>query len=244
MTGFFKQKSVRVVFYSFLVSIVAFAGASIASAETIAIIGTGNVAKALGPEFASLGHTVVYGSRDPSRPKVAELVASTGEGASATTPSDAAGSAGIVVLAVPGMAVTSVTLGLGNLSGKIIIDPTNPLGRGADGLFEHQVETSNAEIIQSLAPESHVVKAFNTLNWTTMVDPGLSGGPVTIPLVGDSDAAKNKVAELITGMDLEPIDLGPLRHARYVEGMLILWINNRYAGGEAFDYYLRKTPPE
>jgi predicted dinucleotide-binding enzyme len=147
------------------------------------------------------------------------------------------------VLAVPGELVESITISLGNLSGKIIIDPTNALRRNADGYFEMDVSTSNAEVIQEAAPGAFVVKAFNTLNWRTMVDPALAGGPVTIPLVGDSSEAKGKVAELVEGMGLEAIDLGPVRHARYVEGMLILWINNRFTSrGEAFDYYLRKTP--
>ena len=149
MTDVSMQKSVRDFCFSFLLSIIIFGSPSLAAAETIAIIGTGDVARALGPEFASLGHTVVYGSRDPSRPKVAELVAAPGDGTPATTPADAVVSAEIVVLAVPGMAVTDVTLGLGDLRGKVIIDPTNPLGRDDDGFFAHQVETSNAEIIDT-----------------------------------------------------------------------------------------------
>jgi predicted dinucleotide-binding enzyme len=214
-----------------------------ARAETIAIIGTGEVAQALGPEFAAQGHTIIYGSRDPARNDVAELISRTGSDASATLPPAAAGAASIVVLAVPGELVESITISLGNLSGKIIIDPTNALRRNADGYFEMDVSTSNAEVIQEAAPGAFVVKAFNTLNWRTMVDPALAGGPVTIPLVGDSSEAKGKVAELVEGMGLEAIDLGPVRHARYVEGMLILWINNRFTSrGEAFDYYLRKTP--
>ncbi|RLA22782.1 MAG: hypothetical protein DRQ63_12350, partial [Gammaproteobacteria bacterium] len=48
------------------------------SADTIAVIGTGSVAKALGPEFAALGHDIVYGSRNPARDSVKELVARTG----------------------------------------------------------------------------------------------------------------------------------------------------------------------
>ena len=60
-----------------------------ASAETIAIIGTGNVAGALGPEFAAQGHTIVYGSRDPSTSDVKILVKETGNGASATSPAEA-----------------------------------------------------------------------------------------------------------------------------------------------------------
>ncbi len=210
-------------------------------AETIAIIGTGNVANGLGPQFAKLGHTVVYGSRDPSRDKVKDLVESTGNGASASTPAQAAASADIVVLAVPGGAIETVTKGLGDLAGKIIIDPTNPLRRREDGLFEMSVETSNAELIQGWAPDAFVVKAFNTLNWRTMADPDSAGGPVAIPLVGDNAEAKATVASLVEGIGLEPIDVGPIRHAHIVEGMLILWLNNQYVTGQPFDFHLRKV---
>ena len=211
-------------------------------ADTIAVIGTGQVAGALGPEFAALGHTIVYGSRDPTRDEVGALVERTGASASATTPAESVIGADIVVMAVPGTAVETVTKSLGDLSGKIIIDPTNAVDRSADGHLQLVYATSAAEIIQDAAPGAHVVKAFNTLNWRTMVEPDSAGGPVSIPLVGDSAAAKATVAALVEGMGLEAIDLGPLRHARHVEGMLLMWIYNRYAGGggAAFDYHLRK----
>lgn len=211
-------------------------------ADTIAVIGTGDVAGALGPEFAEQGHTIVYGSRDPSRDVVRALVERTGNAASATTPAESVVGADIVVMAVPGTAVEVVTKGLGDLSGKIIIDPTNAIDRSNDGYLELVYDTSTAEIIQGAAPGAYVVKAFNTLNWRTMVDPDSSGGPVSIPLVGDSAEAKATVAELVEGMGLEAIDLGPLRYARYVEAMLLVWIHNRYGAGDgpAFDYHLRK----
>ena len=212
-----------------------------AVADTIAIIGTGDVGQALGPAFSKQGHTIVYGSRKPERGKVRALVEKSGDGASATTPAEAVVGADIVVLAVPGMMVDEITLGLGDLSGKIIIDPTNPLQRKLNRL-EHGVDTSNAEIIQSAAPDAHVVKAFNTLSWKAMADPSSAGGPVSIPLAGDSGKAKKKVAELVTGMGLEPIDVGSVKDARWVEGMLILWINNRYGSmRNSFDYYLRRN---
>jgi NADPH-dependent F420 reductase len=227
-------------FRAALAAAIIFFGAP-AVADTIAVIGTGDVGGALGPAFAGQGHTIVYGSRDPDRGKVKELVERTGELASATTPADAASQADIVVLAVPGLMVEEITKSLGDLSGKIIIDPTNPLERRMNRL-EHAVDTSNAEIIQAAAPDAYVVKAFNTLNWKTMVDPDSAGGPVSIPLVGDNGRAKKKVAELVSGMGLEPIDVGPLRDARWVEGMLILWINNRYGSMRpSFDYHLRKN---
>jgi hypothetical protein len=211
-------------------------------AETIAVIGTGDVGAALGPKFAAQGHVIIYGSRDPSRDKVQRLVEQTGKNASALVPAEAVSQADIVVLAVPGLMVEEITRSLGDLSGKIIIDPTNPLKRGSTGL-EHAVATSNGEIIQAAAPDAHVVKAFNTLNYRTMIEPASAGGPVSIPLVGDSDSAKNTVAQLVAGMGLEPIDLGGIANARWVEGMLILWINNRYGPNkrESFDFYLRKT---
>jgi predicted dinucleotide-binding enzyme len=214
---------------------------SFAFADTIAVIGTGDVGGALGPAFSKQGHTIIYGSRDPERGKVRQLVELTANGASATTQAEAAAQADIIVLAVPGMLVEEITLALGDLSGKIIIDPTNPLQRKLTR-FVHAVDTSNAEIIQAAAPDAFVVKAFNTLNWKTMVDPSSAGGPVSIPLAGDNGRAKKKVAELVTGMGLEPIDVGSVEDARWVEGMLMLWINNRYGSTRnSFDYHLRRN---
>jgi predicted dinucleotide-binding enzyme len=213
----------------------------IAHADTIAVIGTGNVGAALGTEFAALGHTIVYGSRDPSSSDVADLVARTEGDASATTQAEAVNGADIVVLAVPGMLVEEITKSLGDLSGKIIIDPTNPIDRSGPE-FRMGVTSSNGEIIQFTAPNASVVKAFNCLSWQTMIDPELSGGPVSIPLAGNSSDAKATVAELVEGMGLEPIDLGGIENSHWIEGMLIMWLNNRYGGErEPFDYHLRKN---
>lgn len=231
----------NVIRYALLTSLVAFS--CIASAERIAIIGTGDVAGALGPEFAALGHDIVYGSRDPLRDTVRDLVERTGGNASATTQAESVIDADMVVLAVPGGLAAQITTNLGDLSGKIIIDPTNHIISDADGMPSIGADPSNAELIQAAAPDAFVVKAFNTLNWRTMVDPDSSGGPVSIPLVGDNADAKAAVAALVEGMGLEAIDLGPLRYARYVEGMLIVWINARRAG-QGFDYHLRRNPAQ
>ncbi len=211
------------------------------AADTIAVIGTGRVATALGPQFAKLGHRIVYASRDPARDSVQALVAATGSTASATSPAAAAEQADIVVLATPWRATEEVVKGLGNLAGKIVIDPTNAYARTADGLREMAVETSMGELIQSWAPEARVVKAFNTLHARTMANPDIAGGPVTIPIVGNDEAAKDTVAELVTGIGLEAIDLGPIRYAHNVEAMLMLWTNARILGSP-FDFHLRRQP--
>ena len=214
--------------------------AGAAGAETIAIIGTGDVAGALGPEFAAQGHTIIYGSRNPDRKEARTLVGKTGQGASVMSPGDAAQAAEIVVLAVPGTLVGDIVKGLGDLSGKIIIDPTNPLKRELTK-FHHAVDSSNGEIIQAIAPEADVVKAFNTLGWKTMIDPATAGGPVSIPLAGNSPEAKATVSNLVTGMGLEPIDVGGIEHAHWLEGMAILLLNNRFGARDSFDFHLRKN---
>lgn len=226
-------------FSSLLILCVAFC-CTTTSAETIAIIGTGNVARALGVEFALQGHTIVYGSRTPASSKAQNLVAETSDDASATTPSDAITGANIVVLAVPGTLAKEIAEGLGDLSGKIIIDPTNPMERKLM-TFHHAVVTSNAQIIQDIAPKADVVKAFNILGWKTMIDPETAGGAVSIPLAGESASAKKTVAKLATAMGLEPIDVGGVENAHWLEGMAILLLNNRYGTRDSFDYHLRRS---
>ena len=84
-------------------------------ADTIAIIGTGQVAKALGPEFASQGHEIVYGSRNPDGESARDIVAMTPGDTKVMLPKDSVRDAHIVVLAVPGNLVDEITRGLGNL---------------------------------------------------------------------------------------------------------------------------------
>lgn len=222
--------------FSFLVLLFA---ANIALADKIAIIGTGKVGSALGPSFASLGHQIIYGSRDPERDSVKELVSKTGPGASASLPKEAAQTADIILLAVPWSAARDSLRSLGNVSGKIIIDATNPAKYLSSGYAEHTVSSSNGELIQRWASKAKVVKAFNTLSYRTMQNPNSAQGPITIPIVGNDKDAKAKVAELAEGIGFEAIDLGPIEYAHEVEGMLILWLNAR-RHEPAFDFYLRK----
>jgi predicted dinucleotide-binding enzyme len=212
-----------------------------AAADVIAVIGTGRVGSALGTELAAQGHTIVYGSRNPTTEAVSDLVARTGNGAKATFQTQASDGADIVVLAVPGMLAGDITKNLGDLSGKIIIDPTNPLNFTAEGV-RHGVPTSNGEIIQAAAPGAFVVKAFNVLSWEYMIDPAASGGPISVPLAGDSDAAKARVAEIVKSLDLHPIDLGAIAQSRWIEGMAILLIHNNFTPLPSFNFHLRELP--
>jgi predicted dinucleotide-binding enzyme len=180
---------------------------------------------------------LIYGSRQPDRRDVRDLIATTGNGATAALPSQAAARADIVVLAVPWDAVRDVVESLGDLSGKIVVDPTNPRITMPDGFRDYAFDSSNAEIVQALAPAASVVKAFSTLGSYTMLDPASAGGPVTIPIIGDDTAAKERVAALVREVGLEPLDVGPLRYARVIEGLHFLRYNSRQMG-HSFNYYL------
>jgi hypothetical protein len=234
---------VRKIFRSCLAAAAVAAGSGLSTgeaiAETVALIGTGNVGAALGRRFAEQGHDVVYGSRDPAAADVRALVATTGHGAAALPPAEAAARSDIVVLAVPWSAAEDVVRGLGDVRGKILVDPTNPRVMASDGFADYPIDDSVAERIAALAPGAHVVKAFNTLGAETMLDPKLANGPVTIPLVGDDRAAKARVAALAREIGLEAVDVGPLRHARIVEGLHYLRANA--LGGRINYHFPRDT---
>ena len=211
------------------------------AADTVAVLGTGRVGAALGPQFARQGLNVVYGSRDPLKPAVRALVARTGPGTRATSAAEAVAAAQYVVIALPWSATEATLTGL-DLAGKIIIDPTNAIRTNAAKQMEMAVDTSAAERIQEIAPKAQVVKAFNAVGSHVMADAAAGGGPVTIPLVGDSVDAKAKVAALVQRMGFETIDLGPLRNARALEGLAILYMVPYLSGRreDAFEIYLRK----
>lgn len=209
-----------------------------AQAETIAVIGTGNVGSALGQRFTEIGHTVIYGSRSPMREDVQSLMLLSGPNASAATPLEAAQQANIIVLAVPWDVVEEVVGGLGDLSGRLIIDPTNPRVIAEDGLRDFVFHDSNAERIKALAPEAFVVKAFGSLGDYTMLEPELAGGPVSVPLAGDDANAKSTVAELISNMGLYPVDIGPLRYAHIIEALHYLRYNAGVFNGARINFYL------
>jgi len=211
-----------------------------AYADTIAVIGTGNVGMALGTELAQQGHDIIYGSRSPLGLKALDLARKTDGDASTAMPDEAAARASVVVLAVPGLVVEDVVKGLGDLSGKIVIDVTNPLLMEDPMVFSYGVETSNGEIVQAAAPDAFVVKAFNTVNWQSMIDPEDSDGPLYVPIVGNDQAAKEKVAGFVEEMGLVPFDLGSIETAHWTEYSVVVSLNNQFSERANFDLVFRR----
>lgn len=191
---------------------------------TVAIIGTGDMGNSLGPKVAGLGYPVVYGSREPSRQTVRALVQQTGENASAASQRDAAAQAQIVILAVQWPPMEKVAQSLGDLSGKILVDVSYPVRRGADGYMEHSVEPSAGELIQLWNPRAKVVKVGIPSSYI-VDDPTTLGATPTVPIAANDREAKEMVARLIAGIGLDPWDAGPLRFSRSIESFgLLFWV--------------------
>jgi 8-hydroxy-5-deazaflavin:NADPH oxidoreductase len=184
----------------------------------IAIIGSGNVGKALAGSFTRAGHDVTLTASNPDHAR--DAAAHSG-GRAAASNRDAAAAAELVVLAVQQPAVDGVLAELGDaLAGKVVVDVTNRVdpanpGSTMDG-------TSAAEQIQARAPEARVVKAFNTAFASRQADPVVEGVALDAFIAGDDDQAKQAVAELAGSIGFRPIDAGPLVMARALEAMALL----------------------
>ena len=208
----------------------------------IAIIGTGDMGDSLGPRFVDLGYEVVYGSRDPEGEKAQGVVELTGGNTRATTQRDAAQAGDIVILAVPWPAMETVAQNLGPLDGKIVIDVSFPHEQGDDGYYVPMLETSSPEMIQQWNPGARVMKAFALQASYVIDDPGVVGGPVTIPIAADDREAKEQVARIIVEMGLDPVDAGPLRYSRELEAMQRLYGVPFFQRREAaWEFYFRRS---
>lgn len=196
----------------------------------IAILGTGRVGSALGIRWAKQGHQVAYGAQEPDSEEVRDLVEKSGPSATATTVSNAAASSQIVVLGIPWNVTKEVLDSLGPLDGKLLIDCINPIKSDFSGL-ELDDATSVAEEIAAWAPDAKVVKAFNTVSDASMVNPMYDGQKASMFYCGDDDEAKATVKQLTEDVDMEPVDAGPLKNARYLESLAMLYIHLAIFGG-------------
>jgi len=186
----------------------------------IAIIGAGNVGKALTGSAIRAGHSVTVSSKNGESAR--QLAEETGARAAASD-REAAEAADVVILAVPYGAVDEVLGDVGAaLAGKVVIDATNPIKADYSGLATDG--TSGAEEIQAKAPGARVVKAFNTAFAARQADPKVAGGLRVDGFVAADDAdAKATVLGLVEAIGFNPVDAGGLAMARYLEGMA--WLN-------------------
>jgi len=203
----------------------------------IAIIGAGNVGGTLGANWAQRGHDVYFGVRDPQAEKIRTLLGKIGAKARAVSPADAAAACEMIVLSTPWPATEGAIRSLGNIKGKIILDATNPLTRGSDGIaLEIGHSISAGEKVQGWAAGASVFKTLNTTGFGNMANPVFNGVKSVMFVAGDDAANKPKVMSLVGELGFEAIDAGPLRNARLLEAHAMLWIDLALVRGQGRDF--------
>ncbi len=188
----------------------------------IAVLGTGQMGRALARAWAACGHRVVLGSRDRERGR--RVAGAIGAGVEGSTVRDAAAASEVVVLAVPWLAAApTIEMIRSELADKPLVDCTNPLVDARKPLVVGRT-TSGAEEIQRWAPACRVVKAFNAIAAHVIAsgDPTFEGKPAAILYCGDDGCAKDVVGAHITELGYEALDVGELAAARYLEPLAAL----------------------
>lgn len=184
----------------------------------IAIIGSGNVGKALAKSSVKAGHKVTMTAT--SAGKATEAAKATGAHA-ARSNEEAVRDADLVIVAVPYDKLGEVFRGLGTaVDGKVVVDATNHIN--VQNPEEVLNGLSNAEEIQKRHPKVRVVKAFNYSFAARMAEPTVNGTRLDGFVAGDDQSAKDKVLEFVGSIGYRPIDAGPLVMARALEGMGLL----------------------
>ena len=193
---------------------------------TISIIGSGNMANAIGTRAAQHGHTIEIMSRDAA--KAQALADQIGHGATVGT-FGARPAGDIVILAVLyGGAVDVISQYDDALDGKILVDITNPFNADASGVVTTP-GNSVSQQIAAVAPKSaHVVKAFNTIFGGVIAQ----DKPLDAFFAGDDVEAKARVSAFLETLDMRALDAGPLEMAHALEwaGILLVGVANHGAG--------------
>ncbi len=213
----------------------------------IAILGTGNVGQTIGSKLIAVGHSVRIGSRTATNEKAAAWVKSAGERASAGTFADAAAFGEILFNCIGGMVTLDALrmAGAANLSGKILIDVSNPLdfSKGFPPTLSVCNTDSIGEQIQREFPDALVVKTLNTTNCKIMVEPTLLTGDHDLFMSGNDAGAKATVREMLESWGWKTIiDLGDITTARGTEQLLPIWVRLMGALGTAnFNFHIVKA---
>jgi predicted dinucleotide-binding enzyme len=189
----------------------------------IAVIGIGSVGGTIGRRLAELGYTISFGVRNVLDADAKVLIGTIKGNVRLASVADAAKDAEVVVLATPYAANAAAIAAAGNLSGKILIDVTNPIG--PDFSLATGFTTSGAEEVAKLAPRANVFKAMNQVGFEVMANPGFAGGKPVMFVAGNDPAGKAVVLELVSSLGFEAIDAGELAIARLLEPYAMLWIH-------------------
>ncbi|MDQ3126214.1 MAG: NAD(P)-binding domain-containing protein [Pseudomonadota bacterium] len=207
----------------------------------IAIIGAGSVGRALGGVWAVAGHDIHYGVRDPDEAKSIAAVGAT-PGSRARHTAEAVAGADVVVIATHWGQTKEALASAGDLTGKIVIDVTNPLRPDFSDL-EEGYSVSGGERVAEWAVGARVYKAFNTTAAENMADAGRYASRPVMFVAGDEPEGKRAVMALVAAAGFEGVDAGPLISSRLLEPLAMLYIRVAFTTPLGRDYALAVLRP-
>lgn len=189
------------------------------------ILGSGIVGTTLADGLLKHGFEAMVGSRSPEKLKEWKSKSGGLTGSFA----EAAEFGDIIILAVKGSAALQALelAGKDNLSGKTVIDTTNPIADAppVNGVlnFFTDLDTSLMEILQETFDDAKFVKAFSCVGNALMVNPDFGGVKPTMFIAGNDSASKSEVKRILDSFGWETEDLGKAEAARAIEPLCILW---------------------
>lgn len=199
----------------------------------VGILGSGLMGGKLGTIFARAGHEVVF-SYARSEQKLKQLARESKGKARAGTPGEAAQEADAVLLAVHWSRMAEVLKQAGDLSGKLIVTCSLPMDTGNTKLIVAST-SSGAEQLAKMIPKARVVSAFNTVPSEVLFgvyEAKRRASRPSLVYCGDDEGAKHVTAGLVRDVGFDPVDVGPLRIARYTEPFALLVAELAYEGKE------------
>lgn len=194
----------------------------------IAIIGAGHVGGALGQGWARKGHAIRYGVLD-ARSAAAAAAAAGNAMVGATV--DAVDGADVIVLAVHWRDVPAALAACGDLSGRILIDATNPLAFGPEGIsLALGFDCSGGEEVAGLCPGAQVFKTLNQVGFAVMADTSGFAVPPIMFIAGPEGPALDLVMQLVEDLGFSGKHVGAIALARLLEPYAMLWIHTALTG--------------
>ena len=197
----------------------------------IGILGSGEVGRKIADGCINLGHHVMIGTRNPEKEELQNWIDNPKYKESAFVGSfaEAASFGELIVLSTLWEGTeNAINLAISsNFNDKIVVDTTNPLEFAKDSPPKLSLgyDKSAGEIIQSLLPNSKVVKAFNIVGNPHMIHPNFPGGPPTMFICSNFKDAKDMIIqELLTPFGWDTIDIGGIEQSRLLEPLAMIWI--------------------
>ena len=203
-------------------------------AKHIGVIGSGIVGQTLANGFLTHGYAVMIGTNTPSKRE--QLSAKTA--AKIGSFEETAKFGDLIVLATKGTAAESAIAAAGpaNLSGKTVIDATNPIADAppVNGVlkFFTSLDDSLMERLQRRVPEARFVKAFSCVGNALMVNPDFKGTRPTMFICGNDARAKSDVGQVLDQFGWDVADMGTVEGARAIEPLCILWCAPGFLRGQ------------